>query len=442
MFDLQEASSREFASRDERAAYQAQILREQLRYLRDTSPYYRKALCELSDETLSRFTLDQLGTLPMTSKQQIEIRPDAFWCCPEKEIVDLCQTSGTTGTPITVPLTAHDLERLAFNEAFTFARLQIGASDRVLVAVAIERCFMAGLAYCIGAQKLSATTIRGGSSNTGHLVQLVKQYRPDYIIGVPSLVAELGKRLVTESIDPAIFAVKGFILIGEPVRSPDLTLLPLAARIRDLWQAPVYGTYASTEMATAFTDCLHGCGGHINTELIAVEILNEQGEPLPSGMPGEVVVTPLQVRGMPLLRYQTGDIAYIIDEPCPCGRTSPRLSPVLGRKSQRMKVKGTSVYPSAVLALLQSLAGIENFCLEVYEESQLSDRLCILYSTLHDDLTPQQVAQHLSATLRFTPEIRQVPSAELEQKMHPPGKRKKITFFDYRTTPHEREYQL
>ncbi|WP_027389450.1 phenylacetate--CoA ligase family protein [Chrysiogenes arsenatis] len=440
MFNLQEASEREFATPAEIMATQQQLVCEHVRYLREISPYYRSVLSVLSDTALSHLTLAQLSALPLTSKQDIEANPSAFWCCPESDIIDICQTSGTTGTPVTIPLTAHDLERLAFNEALTFQRLNISANDRVLVAVAIERCFMAGLAYYLGAQKIGATALRGGSSNTGHLVQLVKQYRPDYIIGVPSLIAELGKRLLAENINPASLNIKGFICIGEPVRASDLSLLPLASRLSELWNAPVFGTYASTEMATAFTDCLHGCGGHINTELIAVEILNEQGEPLPSGVPGEVVVTPLQVRGMPLLRYQTGDIAYIIDEPCPCGRTSPRLSPVLGRKSQRMKVKGTSVYPSAVLALLQSLAGIENFCLEVYEESQLSDRLCVLYSTMRDDLTPQQVAQHLSAALRFTPEVCRVPCAELEQKMHPPGKRKKITFFDYRTTK-EKEHQ-
>ena len=110
------------------------------------------------------------------------------------------------------------------------------------------------------------------------------------------------------------------------------------------------GTYASTEMATSFADCTFGTGGHLLPDLMVVEIVDDAGPPLPPGEPGEVVATPLQVSGMPLVRFRTGDIATLHAAPCPCGRTSPRLGPVIGRKSQMLKVKGTTVYPPAIFA--------------------------------------------------------------------------------------------
>ena len=146
--------------------------------------------------------------------------------------------------------------------------------------------------------------------------------------------------------------------------------------MHDLWAAQVLGTYASTEMATSFTECAQGRGGgHVLPDLIAVEILNEAGEPVPPGQPGEVVATPLQVTGMPLLRLSTGDIAALLTDPCPCGRKTYRLGPVLGRKAQMLKVRGTTLYPPAIFAALQSLEGIRNYCLDVYQDHELSDRV-------------------------------------------------------------------
>ena len=215
---------------------------------------------------------------------------------------------------------------------------------------------MAGLAYFLGLTRIGATVIRGGSSSVAFLVELIKNCRPNAIVGVPTLLLAVGEKLRAEGIDPAMLGVTRLVCIGEPIRNKDFTLSPLGERLDLAWRCQLFGTYASTEMATSFTDCSAGRGGHLLPELIVVEIVDEQGEAVPPGRFGEVVATPLGISGMPLLRFRTGDIATLHSEPCPCGRNTPRLGPVVGRKSQMLKIRGTTVYPPAIAAVLQGTA--------------------------------------------------------------------------------------
>src|SRR6201996_6468260 len=119
-------------------------------------------------------------------------------------------------------------------------------------------------------------------------------------------------------------------------------------------------------MQTAFTECSQGHGGHLQPDLLIVELLDENNQPVSPQTPGEVTITTLGVEGMPLLRYKTGDICMYFDEPCACGRSSWRLSPILGRKKQMIKFKGTSLYPPALFDLLNEREEIVDYVVEVY----------------------------------------------------------------------------
>ena len=109
-----------------------------------------------------------------------------------------------------------------------------------------------------------------------------------------------------------------------------------------------------------------GKGGHHNPELLIVELLNEKNEPVAPGEAGEVTITTLGVEGMPLLRYKTGDICMYFDDTCSCGRNTLRLSPVLGRKKQMIKYKGTTLYPPALFDLLNEMEEVLDYVAEVY----------------------------------------------------------------------------
>lgn len=412
---------------------QDDLLRQHISYLAVNSPFYRSMFANRGvrpEEILCRADLEKL---PFTCKDDLVNHYDEFLSVGHEEIVDICLTSGTTGKSVAMLQSSSDLERLAYNEELSFRAAGFSSADRVLVAVASDRCFMAGLAYFLGLTRIKAAILRGGSGNASLTAELIRNYRPSAIVGVPSLLLNIGERLQREGIEPARLNIKRIVCIGEPVRDQDFALSPLGKRLEELWRCQIFGTYASTEMATSFTDCPEGTGGHLLPELIIVEIVDETGARVPNGTIGEVVATPLGVTGMPLLRFKTGDMAALYSDPCSCGRNTQRLGPVIGRKSQMLKCCGTTVYPPAIFTVLQGMAGIHGYYIEVESEFALSDRIRVVVGSSEPSLTASFVAERIAAAIRVKPEVVIVPPEEILRVTIRDDKRKPVTFFDHRT---------
>ena len=411
---------------------QDDLLRRHVRFCAAHSPFYREMFGRIGVRPDQITGVRDLPLLPFTVKGDLEQRHGDFLAAAQRDCVDLCLTSGTTGKPVAMFQTPGDLERLTYNEEISFRAAGFTREDRVLVAAAIDRCFMAGLAYFMGLTKIGATVIRGGSSGAGLLAELVKSCRPTALVGVPSLLLAVGERLQKDGVDPAWLEVSKLVCIGEPVRRQDLSLSPLGERLEALWRGRIYGTYASTEMATSFTDCEAGLGGHLHPDLMALELVDEEGNPVQPGSFGEVVATPLGVTGMPLLRFKTGDIATLHSDPCLCGRTTPRLGPVLGRKSQMLKCRGTTVYPPAISTALQGIPEIRGHYIEARAEFALSDQIRVVVGSTDDSLTAEAVADRIAAAIRVKPEVSIVTPEEILRVTMKEDKRKPVTFFDYR----------
>ena len=424
-----------FAAATELTAVRMRLLRRHLAHAA-ASPFYREFFSKAGLDPRQVRSPEELARLPFTTKRDLEERGADFLATPASEIVDVCESSGTTGLPVTLLQTRGDLERLAYNEESSFRAAGIVPGERVLVAAALDRCFMAGLAYFLGLTRLGATAIRGGSGSVAFLAELVLRHRPTALVGVPTLIAAIAEALAARDAQPAETGVARIVCIGEPVRRDDLSLSPLGELLTALWGASVLGTYASTEMATSFADCAFGMGGHLLPDLMVVEIVDKQGHPVPPGMAGEVVATPLQVSGMPLVRFRTGDIATLHDSPCPCGRTSPRLGPVIGRKSQMLKIKGTTVYPPAIFAALQEIPGVKGYFLEVRDTFELSDRITVTVGATGAALTPESVAEKIAVRTRVKPEVVIVAPEEIVARTIRADKRKPIVFFDLREKRH------
>jgi phenylacetate-CoA ligase len=421
-----------FRSGAEIAEAQNALLRRHVRYLAAHSPFYRGRFEEAAIDPSRIRTVADLAALPLTGREDLEACSENFLCVDRRDLVDLCLTSGTTGRPVALPQTARDLERLGWNEEQSFRGAGITADDRVLIAAAMDRCFMAGLAYFLGLTRIGAEAIRGGSSSIPALAELARMHRPTAIVGVPSLLLRLAEGLQGDGVDPAGLGVRRLICIGEPLRRADLSLSVPGERLRAIWGAQVFGTYASTEMATAFTDCGAGRGGHLQPELIVVEIIDAQNRVLPPGVPGEVVATPLQVSGMPLLRFRTGDIATLHAESCSCGRNTWRLGPVLGRRSQMLKYRGTTLFPPAIFAVLEETEWVRGYYLEVFDEFELSDRVRIVVGSADPAARAEILAERIAARIRVKPEVVVVSPEEVQRKTLQQDKRKPVTFFDYR----------
>ncbi|HZJ35037.1 MAG TPA: AMP-binding protein, partial [Gillisia sp.] len=353
------------ASSEEIKRLQWLQLEKQLLYLQKNSKFYRKLFKTNGIDPGKINSYAKFQKIPITTKEDVQEFNQDFLCVPESEIIDYVTTSGTLGKPVSLALNESDLQRLAINEMESFKMVGVKKEDVVQITTTLDRRFMAGMAYFLGFRKLGAAIVRTGSGLPQLQWDSIARFKPKYLVAVPSFLLKLIGYAELNNIDCNDSSVKAVICIGEPIRDLEFKLNSLGSKISKLWDVELFSTYASTEMATAFTECEAHRGNHAQPELIFTEILDEAGNPVKPGEIGELVITTLQVETMPLLRFATGDMVSYTDEPCLCGRNTLRLSPVLGRKKQMIKFKGTSLYPQHIIEVLNKFKGIEAFVIEV-----------------------------------------------------------------------------
>ena len=207
---------------------------------------------------------------------------------------------------------------------------------------------------------------------------MIDRLKPTAIISVPSFLKRVAAYADQQGCDLAQSTVRKLICIGEPVRNPDWTLTPLGSRIAPGLRAQVFSTYGNTELASSLCECQAGQGGHSHPQLLHVEILDDAGRPVPDGREGQLVATTIGVEAMPLIRFATGDVTFLTRRRCPCGLWTPHIGPILGRRDQAMKIKGTTVYPAAVQRALQGLDDLVDYIMIATAPTALSDELEII----------------------------------------------------------------
>ncbi len=413
--------------------FQEDKLKEVLVYLQENSKYYR-AVFEKNQIDISMIkTLDDLEEIPVTTKDDLQLYNDDFICVPKNKIIDYVTTSGTLGNPVTIALTDADLDRLAYNEAISFACAGINKDDVVQLMTTIDRRFMAGLAYFLGIRKLGAGIIRVGAGIPELQWDSILKFEPTYLIAVPSFLLKLIEYADANDIDYNTSSVKGVICIGESLRNQDFTLNLLSKKIKSKWNVDLFSTYASTEMGTAFTECELKQGGHHHPELIIVEVLDDDDNPVKEGEYGELTITTLGVEAMPLLRFKTGDVVKVHDNQCGCGRNTLRLSPVVGRKKQMVKYKGTTIYPPAMYDLLNDFDAIKSYIIEISHNDIGTDEILIKIGAENDsEELLSRVRDHFRAKLRVLPKIEFHDIKEINKLRFPKMSRKPILFIDKR----------
>ena len=409
------------------------LLIKHLHYTITHSRFYR-ALFERSGlDIYSIKGVQDLGKIPFTTKMDLERHNHEFLACDPQEIVDVCLTSATTGeSPNMLLQSSSDLVRLAYNEEAAFRMIGIDADHTLVICAAIDRCFMAGLAYYLGGLKIGARMVRAGSGSAAQHWHMIKTTGATGIVGVPSLIRKIGQYALEHGENPAKIGIRLMVAIGEGIRDHKMNLLPAARQVEEMWGATLYSTYASTEMATAFCECRERRGGHIRPELIIAEIIDENGNKATSGGTGEVVITPLGVTGMPLIRFRTGDISFLITEYCGCGRRTPRIGPILGRKNQMLKFKGTTLFPSAILSVVEGIEGVDGACIEARKNDDGTDNVILYVYCKNPPALEKAIVDNLRARIRVVPEISFISEKELNHKIYHPERRKKISFIDFR----------
>lgn len=429
VFDSQQKI--EFRASVEIQQLQDDRLKSHLEYVAAHSPFYQSLFREHGIDAAS-ITLDTLKTIPLTDKAVLSEQNDNFLAVPMSRIVDIVLSSGTTGRSTKVMYTENDLLRLAYNEEISFASCGLNSEDVVLLTCTIDRCFIAGLAYFSGVRSLGAAAIRNGLSSVESHMEIIRRLKPTAIVGVPTFLLKLGQFLKAEGIDPSSTGVKKLVCIGEPIRDRNLAFLKVGEKLENIWGAKIYSTYASSETITSFCECTAQQGGHLHPDLAVVEIVDDSGEVLPVGETGEVVVTPLGIEGMPLVRFKTGDVSFLLDEPCHCGRNSRRLGPILGRKNQMIKLRGTTLYPNSINAVLDSFQGVSEYYVTASTDFDLSDVVKVFVALANRSCSAEMVMDKLQAHLRVRPEVIIMSEEKIKNQVYSGNPRKLTRFVDER----------
>ena len=372
---------------------QERLLNEHVQHCRLHSPFYRDKLAHLPNRPL---TLDDLKDLPLTSKHDVHERNEDFIAVPQRDISDIVFTSGTTGRPCKIVYTFNDIHRLGYNDAVGFKSTGMNAEDIALITCTLDRCFIAGLAYSTGVVLLGGAVIRNGLNTLESHADIIQNNKVTAIVGVPSFLAKLGQFLSDNAID--LSGIKHILCIGEPLYTKEMQRTPLAQKLELFWPGCVYSTYASSEMVTSFNECKERRGGHPPADLGLVEIVDDEGNPLPPGEVGEVVVTPLQVQGMPLIRFKTGDLSFILPEPCP--------------------------------NVLEQIDAVDNFYMEV-SGTGLSDEIDLYISFKEGDMESNHIREKLIAKTRVNVRLHTVTPQDAHKKVFG-STRKPLRFYDLR----------
>lgn len=433
MLITMENNNIEFTSLKAIQNLQNERLTKLLNYLNKNSKFYNTLFTKNRINLSTINSIDDIKIIPTTTKNDIQANNWDFLCVPQNKVTEYTSTSGTSGNPITIAQTKLDIERLAYNEFLSFMCIGANKNDVFQLALTLDKQFMAGMAYYLGAVKLGASVVRTGPGAPSMQWETITRLNTSTLVVVPSFILKLIEFAEENNINLKNTPVKRAICIGENIRNERFELNTIGQKVKDKWDIELYSTYASSEMQTAFTECKYGIGGHLHHELLIAEILDDNQMPMKDGEFGELTITTLGVTGLPLLRYRTGDICCMFSEPCLCGRNTPRISPIIGRKQQMIKLKGTSLYPPAIFEILNNQKDIKEYLVEVNTNELGTDEITIYIAAMCDtEKLTSTLTSYLHGSLRVRPNLIFTDLLTV-QKMQQQGLgRKALNFIDKR----------
>ncbi len=358
-------------------------LRElQLRRLRhvaelcERSPYYGQVFREVGFEPTQLKSLDDLRRIPFLTKEDLRNHgPFNFLAVSRDEIVRVHSTSGTTGVATPVFHTGEDIGAWANLVARCMYMAGVRRSD-VFQNTMGYGLFTGGLGFHYGAERIGAMIIPAGAGNSRRQVRLMQDFGTTCMHIIPSYALYLGTVFEEMGLDPDADTQLRLAFIGAEPHTEHMR-----ERIEELYGIEAYNSYGLTEMSgpgVAF-ECPAKNGMHLWEDSFIAEIIDPgSGEPVPPGEEGELVLSALHRRGMPLLRYRTRDLTAVLPEPCNCGRTHMRIARIKGRTDDMFVIKGVNVFPMQVEKVLLSILGVGSNYRIVLETVDMQDRMKLM----------------------------------------------------------------
>jgi phenylacetate-CoA ligase len=369
----------EKASQDELQALQLQRLKATLQNAYTNVPHYRKSFDDQGIQPDDLKTLSDLSKFPFTTKADLRANyPFGMFAVPREQVVRIHASSGTTGKPTVVGYTQEDIDTWASLVARSIRASGGRAGDIVHVAYGYG-LFTGGLGAHYGAEKLGCTVIPMSGGQTEKQVQLINDFRPDIIMVTPSYMLNLIEEFERQGLDPAASSLRIGIFGAEPwTESMRLEIEQRAG----LDAVDIYGLSEVMGPGVA-NECIETKDGPVIWEdHFYPEIINPMtGEVVADGQPGELVFTSLTKQAMPVIRYRTRDLTWLLP---PTARSMRRMGKILGRTDDMMIIRGVNVFPSQIEELLlQQPSLAPHYQLVLTREMHL-DQLEVLVETRED----------------------------------------------------------
>ena len=341
----------ETAKREDIRALQLARLKNIVAYAYERVPMYKERFDAIGLKPEHIRTLEDIRHIPYTTKDDLRDHyPFGMFAVPMKKIIRLHASSGTTGKPVVNGYTRKDLD----DWSTCIARIltMAGATDEDIFHVAFGYgLFTGGFGLHYGIEKLGATVVPVSSGNTERQLMLMKDFGATALIATPSYamyLAETAKKL----------GILNELKIRLVCMGAEASTAEMHEALHALLGAFPTENYGLTEVGGPGVagECREKAGMHINEDMFYPEIVNiEQNKVLPEGERGEMVITTLTKEGMPVLRYRTKDITSLTYEPCKCGRTTARMSRVVGRTDDMLIIRGVNVFPSQIESVLMAM---------------------------------------------------------------------------------------
>ena len=369
----------EKASQDELQALQLQRLKATLQHAYTNVPHYRKSFDDQGTHPDDLKTLSDLSKFPFTTKADLRANyPFGMFAVPREQVVRIHASSGTTGKPTMVGYTQEDIDTWASLVARSIRASGGRAGDIVHVAYGYG-LFTGGLGAHYGAEKLGCTVIPMSGGQTEKQVQLINDFRPDIIMVTPSYMLNLIEEFERQGLDPAASSLRIGIFGAEPwTESMRFEIEQRAG----LDAVDIYGLSEVMGPGVA-NECIETKDGPVIWEdHFYPEIINPMtGEVVTDGQPGELVFTSLTKQAMPVIRYRTRDLTWLLP---PTARSMRRMGKILGRTDDMMIIRGVNVFPSQIEELLLQQSSLAPHYQLVLTREMHLDQLEVLVETRED----------------------------------------------------------
>jgi phenylacetate-CoA ligase len=353
--------------------HQYRLLKALVYKLYSFSPFYHERMKGRGVHPDDIRSLADVRKLPFMVKSDLRDNyPDKLFIADQDDVARYHVSSGTTGKPTVVGYTGNDLSNWTLSLARALTSCGLGRGDVIQVSYGYG-LFTGGLGLHYGAERIGASVLPTSVGNTERQIELMQDLRATAIACTPSYLLHMGE--VAEKMGISIkddTDLKAGILGAEPWTEQ------MRQRIESWLGIKAYNIYGTSELSgPMFCECTEQKGIHIWGDLALVEVLDpESGEAVAPGETGELTITMLQKEAMPMIRYRVGDLSSVDFDPCPCGRTHPRLQRITGRVDDMLIIRGINVFPSQIEHALMAMPEVgEHFQIVVDRKGALDEML-------------------------------------------------------------------